>query len=63
MEDFSKVGDAIGDAYEEGYKQGAEAVITDLKGLLEGYEHKQENITLYEYYCKKYGIKPKHNED
>ena len=35
---------------------GANEVLEKLKGLLEGYVHTKENISLYEYYKKQYGI-------
>lgn len=34
----------------------AKEIIGDLKGLLEGYVHTKDNISLYEYYCKKYRV-------
>lgn len=45
--------------YEKGKLDGIAAILEDLKGLLEGYTHKKDNITLYEFYCNKYGFNPK----
>lgn len=41
---------------EQEKKEVAREIIGDLKGLLEGYVHTKDNISLYEYYCKKYGV-------
>lgn len=35
-------------------KETAKEIISDLKGLLEFYVNPEDNISLYEYYCKKY---------
>ena len=37
-------------------KETAREILNDLKGLLEGYVHTKENISLYEQYCQKYGV-------
>lgn len=41
---------------EQEKKEIAREILNDLKGLLEGYIHTEDNISLYEYYCKKYGV-------
>lgn len=41
---------------EQEKREVVKEVLNDLKGLLEGYIHTNENISLYEYYCKKYGV-------
>ena len=47
-------------AYEEGLKDArketAREILNGLRGLLEGYMHTKENISLYEQYCQKYGV-------
>ena len=35
----------------------AKEILGDLKGLLNGYVCTENNISLYEYYCKKYGVR------
>lgn len=35
-------------------RSGAIEVIEDIKGLLEGYVHTKQNVSLYEYYKNKY---------
>ena len=39
-----------------GSKETAREILNDLKGLLDGYVHTKENISLYEQYCQKYGV-------
>lgn len=41
---------------EQEKKEIAREILNDLKGLLEGYIHTEDNVSLYEYYCKKYGV-------
>lgn len=43
-------------AIEDEKEQVAREILNDLKGLLEGYVHIEDNISLYEYYCKKYRV-------
>ena len=61
--DYKTVGDyhkGIADTllakFEQEKKEVAKEILNDLKGLLEGYIHTNDNNTLYEYYCKKYGV-------
>ena len=53
---FESIADTLLEMFEHEKKEVAREIIGDLKGLLEGYVYTKENISLYEYYCKKYGV-------
>ena len=48
--------DGFNQRIEQEKQEVAIEILNDLKGLLEGYVHTEGNISLYEYYCKKYGV-------
>ena len=50
----NKFADELLKLFKQEKQQVAGEIISDLKGLLEFYVNPEDNISLYEYYCKKY---------
>ena len=43
-------------AFDEVRKETAREILNDLKGLLDGYQHKETGESLYEMKCKQFGV-------